>query len=105
MVSLVSGPDETQVLDVSLEKEFGERQSIGKRWIYLERNTVHRQSVGHTRRQERPKTSVLDDPPKRMGDRSVCHNSLGAVKKVLLPKNLDDKIVPHDRLYKLLGSW
>ena len=51
------------------------------------------------------KQSVWMMPPKRMGDRSVCHNSLGAVKKVLLPKNLDDKIVPHDRLYKLLGSW
>ena len=25
---------------------------IGKKWIYLERNTLHRQSVGHLRRQE-----------------------------------------------------
>ena len=26
---------------------------IGKKWIYLERNTLHRQSVGHLRRQEK----------------------------------------------------
>ena len=26
---------------------------IGKKWVYLERNTLHRQSVGHLRRQER----------------------------------------------------
>ena len=25
---------------------------IGKKWIYLEGNTLHRQSVGHLRRQE-----------------------------------------------------
>ena len=25
---------------------------IGKKWIYLDRNTLHRQSVGHLRRQE-----------------------------------------------------
>ena len=25
---------------------------IGKKWIYLERNALHRQSVGHLRRQE-----------------------------------------------------
>ena len=25
---------------------------IGKKWIYLERNTFHRWSVGHLRRQE-----------------------------------------------------
>ena len=27
---------------------------IGKKWIYLERKTLYRQSVGHLRRQERP---------------------------------------------------
>ena len=27
---------------------------IGKKWIYLEKNTFHRQSVGHLRRQEAP---------------------------------------------------
>ena len=27
---------------------------IGKKWIYLERKTLHRQSVGHPRRRERP---------------------------------------------------
>ena len=32
---------------------------IGKKWIYLERNTLHRQSVGHLRRQESPKYSVV----------------------------------------------
>ena len=26
---------------------------IGKKWINLERNTLHRQSVGHLKRQER----------------------------------------------------
>ena len=26
---------------------------IGKKWIYLDRNTLHRQSVGHLRRRER----------------------------------------------------
>ena len=26
---------------------------IGKKWINLERNTLHRQSVGHLRRRER----------------------------------------------------
>ena len=25
---------------------------IGKKWIYLERNTLHRQSAGHLRRRE-----------------------------------------------------
>ena len=25
---------------------------IGKKWIYLERNTLHRQNVGHVRRRE-----------------------------------------------------
>ena len=27
---------------------------IGKKWIYLERNTFHRQSMDHLRRRERP---------------------------------------------------
>ena len=27
---------------------------IGKKWIYLERNTLHRQSVGRLRRREWP---------------------------------------------------
>ena len=27
---------------------------IGTKWIYLERNTLHRQSVGHLRRREQP---------------------------------------------------
>ena len=31
----------------------------GKKWIYLERNTLHRQSVGHLRRQEAPKYGVV----------------------------------------------
>ena len=32
---------------------------IGKKWTYLERNTVHRQSVGHLRRQEVPQNGVV----------------------------------------------
>ena len=36
---VVSGPSEVQVLDVSSEKEFSERKMVGKKWIYLERNT------------------------------------------------------------------
>ena len=27
---------------------------IGKKWIYLERNTLHRQSMGHLSRREQP---------------------------------------------------
>ena len=39
---LVSEPNEAQVLDVSSQKEFSERQS--KKWIYsdTERSTLHR---------------------------------------------------------------
>ena len=32
---------------------------IGKKWIYLERNTLHRQSVGHLRKKEAPKYGML----------------------------------------------
>ena len=32
---------------------------LGKNWIYLERNTLHRQSVGHLRRREQPRTKLL----------------------------------------------
>ena len=32
---------------------------IGKKWIYLERNTLHRCSVGHLRRRERPPAVIL----------------------------------------------
>ena len=46
---LVSRFNETQVLDVSSQKEFSERV-IGNKWIYLERNTLHRQSVVHLKR-------------------------------------------------------
>ena len=35
---LLSRLHEVQVLDVSWQKEFSERQVIGKKWIYLERN-------------------------------------------------------------------
>ena len=45
--------NEAQVLDVSSQKEFSERQSIGKKWIYSdsEKGTLHIQSVGHCRGQ------------------------------------------------------
>ena len=39
---LVSAPNESQVLDVSSQKEFSERQVIAKKWIYTERNTLCR---------------------------------------------------------------
>ena len=32
---------------------------MGKKWIYLERYTFHRQNVGHLRRQEAPKHGVV----------------------------------------------
>ena len=32
---------------------------IGKKWIYLERNTLHRHNVGHLRRQEALKYGVV----------------------------------------------
>ena len=38
IIDLVSGPSEAQVLDVSLQKEFGERET-GKKWIYSEKHT------------------------------------------------------------------
>ena len=47
---LVSGLHEVQVLDVSAQKEFFQDRVIGKKWIYLERNTLPRQSVGLHRR-------------------------------------------------------
>jgi len=31
---------------------------IGKKWIYVERNTLYGQSVGHLRRQEQPQNVV-----------------------------------------------
>ena len=49
---LVSGPNEAQVLDVSYKKEFSERQSDRKKWIYSdsERSTLHRQECGPSQR-------------------------------------------------------
>ena len=32
---------------------------MGKKWIYLERNTLPRQSVGHLRRGERPRAFIF----------------------------------------------
>ena len=32
---------------------------IGKKWIYLERDTLHRQNVGHLRRREALKYGVV----------------------------------------------
>ena len=46
------GPNEARFLNVSSQKEFNKRQrdkEIGKKWIYLEKNTFHRQSVSHCR--------------------------------------------------------
>ena len=43
-------PSEFQVLDVSLGKNSVRDKVIGKKWTYLERNTLHRPSVGHLRR-------------------------------------------------------
>ena len=53
ITSLVSGLNEAQVLDVSSQKESVRDRVMGKKWIYLERNTLHRQSVGHLRKWER----------------------------------------------------
>ena len=43
-------PSEFQVLDVSLGKNSVRDKVIGKKWTYLERNALHRQSVGPLRR-------------------------------------------------------
>ena len=43
---MLSGLNKAQALDISPQKEFSDRQR-GKKWIYLERNTLHRQSLGH----------------------------------------------------------
>ena len=32
---------------------------LGKKWIYLERKALHRQSVGHLRKRERPYPDFL----------------------------------------------
>ena len=32
---------------------------IGEKWNYLERNALHRQSIGHLRRQEAPAYGVV----------------------------------------------
>ena len=38
-----SGLNAAQVLDVSSQKEFSDRNKvIGKKWIYIGRNTLHR---------------------------------------------------------------
>ena len=42
---LISGLNETQVLDVSLQKEPVRNKMIVKKGVYLGRNTLHRQSV------------------------------------------------------------
>ena len=42
---LISGLNKAQVLDVSLQKEPVRDKVIGKKWIYLGRNTLHRWSV------------------------------------------------------------
>jgi len=39
---LISGLNEVQVLDVSLQKEPVRDKVVGKKWIYLGRNTLHR---------------------------------------------------------------
>ena len=50
-VPLVSGFHEAQV-DVLLQKEFSERQKmIDKKWVYLARSILYRQSKGNLRRQ------------------------------------------------------
>ena len=56
MTEMTYHGNEAQVLDVSSQKEFSERQSIGKKWIYSdsERSTLHIQSVGHCRGQVWP---------------------------------------------------
>ena len=42
IIDLLSGPNEAQVPGVSLQTNSVKEKVIGKRWIYLERNTLHR---------------------------------------------------------------
>lgn len=52
---LVSGPNEAQILDVSWQKEFSERESDKKEVCSdSERSTLYRASVGHRRGRVRP---------------------------------------------------
>ena len=62
---LVSGLTEAQVLGFSLphhRKNSVRDRVIAEKWIYLERNTLHRQSVGHHRRKKQPETPILRPP-------------------------------------------
>ena len=63
--SLVSGLTEAQVLGFWLphhRKSSVRDRVIAEKWIYLERNTLHRQSVGHRRRRKQPETPILRPP-------------------------------------------
>ena len=51
-------PNEFKVL-ASSQKNSERDKVLGKKWIYLERYTLHRQSVGHLRRREAPKYGVV----------------------------------------------
>ena len=53
IIHSVSGLSEAQILYGSAQKEFSKRHKVtAKKWIYLERYTVHRQSVHYLRKQE-----------------------------------------------------
>ena len=43
---------------ISCRKNSVRDKVIGKKWIYLERNTLHKQIVGHLRKKEAPKNGV-----------------------------------------------
>ena len=53
-----SGHTDSQVLMSHGRKKSVRDKVTGKKWIYLDRNTLHRQSVGHLRRQEWPHNVV-----------------------------------------------
>ena len=56
--SQVSGPNEAQVPDISLQKEFSERV-IGKKWIYSVKNTPQTEGGLPQRASAAPKCGVI----------------------------------------------
>ena len=46
-------PGKSEVPDIISQKEFSDKV-IDKKWIYLKKNTLHRQRMSHLRKQESP---------------------------------------------------
>ena len=57
---MISGFNEAQVLDVYCRKNSVRDKVRGKKWIYLEKKTLHRQNVGHLRRQNMPEYGMVN---------------------------------------------